>query len=213
MASKAATHRSYLLALSESALYFLQNQMWIDKRIENDYTAAIALSRMVLDVSPQSLGQMVDYEVCVEVPSQPISSITNGIQKISKANTNVRAWNVLATAALTDASQELAVESVLEHLPAYSTAYYAVIKGYLQTSSSPTETAVTDINHAYIGIKLWLLLAQKQANSRPNETAKIISVWAELWPPFERLVELFISEVQEGLSVVRVRGSPCVVCG
>lgn len=123
-------------------------------------------------------------------------------QRVSKANTNVRAWNVVGTAALMHKSDQVAV-AMLQHLPAYSLASFAVIRGYLQAGTSPSDAAVTDINHAYVGIKIWLLLAKRQADKDEKGTAKVIAVWNELWPPFERLVELFISDMQvEGSSFV-----------
>jgi hypothetical protein len=66
------------------------------------------------------------------------------------------------------------------------------------------ESAVTDINHAYIAIKLWLLLAQAKASAGDGGTVYSLTVWNELWPPFERLVNMLESEIQSGTPSVRI---------
>ncbi len=66
-----------------------------------------------------------------------------------------------------------------------------------------------EVNHAFISIKLWLLLAQKCTNAigtsdpfaepaeRSAEDRSVSMVWNELWPPFERLVSLFEIDLEE----------------
>jgi len=69
--------------------------------------------------------------------------------------------------------------------------------------------AISAINHAYIGIKLWLMLARKKALHGGDSTSKgnagnaeEILVWTELWPTFESLVNIFEAEAQtENISV------------
>lgn len=54
------------------------------------------------------------------------------------------------------------------------------------------ETATTDINHAYISLKLWILMA----GHADHYTA--LTTWNELWPPFENLINSL--EYQKGLT-------------
>ncbi len=89
-------------------------------------------------------------------------------------------------------------------LPTFSSAYQATLRGYLQAGTSPPESAITDINHAYVAIKLWLMLAQKRAVKEDEGSISAFMVWNELWPPFESLVNVFEAEVQVGLSMVSI---------
>ena len=70
---------------------------------------------------------------------------------------------------------------------------------------------MSEVNHAFIAIKLWLLLALKCSvqsqdadnNDAANGSGKIStdryesSVWNELWPPFQRLIALFEADWDE----------------
>jgi hypothetical protein len=55
----------------------------------------------------------------------------------------------------------------------------------------PSESAVVDVEHAFIALKLWLLLAQMPLANLTRESYSVKAIWNELWPPFEALVNLF----------------------
>lgn len=65
------------------------------------------------------------------------------------------------------------------------------------------EAAITDINHAYISIKVWLIIAQMKASRDGSGcSTEALIVWNELWPPFESLIQFFEAEFRMGLSPV-----------
>ncbi|KAG6900874.1 hypothetical protein C0993_009992 [Termitomyces sp. T159_Od127] len=58
--------------------------------------------------------------------------------------------------------------------------------------ATSTETALIDLNYAYIAIKLWILLAFKVTESScVAKDFQTWAVWNELWPPFEGLIDQF----------------------
>jgi hypothetical protein len=89
-------------------------------------------------------------------------------------------------------------------LSSFSYAYYAVLRPYTQSaiSSSTVESSTTDINHAFIGMKLWIMLAQKASTINNVGDLNPFSVWNELWPPFEGLIDVFELEARAGQSSV-----------
>jgi len=63
----ATTHLNALLALVDNGLHFLQNHVWSD--IENDFTASLAVGKMVLQAAnhdPNIMSRLSDHgqEVC-----------------------------------------------------------------------------------------------------------------------------------------------------
>ncbi|KAG6879986.1 hypothetical protein C0992_008579 [Termitomyces sp. T32_za158] len=55
-----------------------------------------------------------------------------------------------------------------------------------------SESALIDLNYAYIAIKLWILLASKVSESGGvGKDLQTLAVWNELWPPFEGLIDQF----------------------
>lgn len=114
---------------------------------------------------------------------------------------NIRAWNILAFSALLDPSESW-ISIMYAQLPTFSVAHHAVLRAYVQDGLSLPESAITDINHTYIAIKLWLMLAHKKSARDNSGNVTAISVWNELWPPFESLVNLLETEVQAGNSMV-----------
>lgn len=90
---------------------------------------------------------------------------------------------------------------LLPQLPSFSTAHNVALRGYLQSGSGLPEHIMTDINHAYIAIKLWLMLAHKNSMEDADGFAAV-AVWNELWPPFESFVVVLEAEAQAGSSMV-----------
>jgi hypothetical protein len=72
---------------------------------------------------------------------------------------------------------------------------------------SPPESSITDINHAFIAIKLWLMLAQIVSRSDNSDRGDdggdqwALFVWNELWPPFENLLNILEGEAHTNSSV------------
>lgn len=83
-------------------------------------------------------------------------------------------------------------------LPVFSIAHFSSLRVYIQSGTRIQESATTDINHAYISIKLWLMLAQREATATSIGTITALAVWNELWPPFESLMNILEAEAQVG---------------
>jgi hypothetical protein len=62
---------------------------------------------------------------------------------------------------------------------------------YVHGGTTPSESDVPDVEHAFIAIKLWLLLAQMSLVNPTHESLDAKVIWNELWPPLEVLVNLF----------------------
>ena len=74
----------------------------------------------------------------------------------------------------------------------------------------------SEVNQAFIAIKLWLLLARRSSEEAllidenaalaamtcTSEDRSASLVWNELWPPFERLVSFQEAEMESGDSAV-----------
>ncbi|KAK0197058.1 hypothetical protein F5146DRAFT_1099379 [Armillaria mellea] len=133
-------------------------------------------------------------------PSVMTRVVDQTVERSSRHIMTIRAWNMLILAALMDPSENW-ITLVYMQLPTFSAAYQATLRGYLQAGTSPPDSAITDINHAYVAIKLWLMLAQKRAAKEEEGSISAFAVWNELWPPFESLVNVFEAEVQVGLSM------------
>lgn len=101
----------------------------------------------------------------------------------------LRWWNFLLLQALTSHEDETR-ELLFAHFMQFTIAYGSVLRPAANVPDPPA----SDINHAYISIKQWLLLAQGTGpTSRlpyagvEDTHARTLLVWNELWPPFERL--------------------------
>uniref|UniRef100_A0A0W0F9A2 Uncharacterized protein n=1 Tax=Moniliophthora roreri TaxID=221103 RepID=A0A0W0F9A2_MONRR len=84
-------------------------------------------------------------------------------------------------------------------IAAFALAHHASLRSYTQSSAFITEAAITDINHAYIAIKLWLMLAQRKSKEVGTGNDVALKAWDILWPPFETLVNVVEAEAQAGL--------------
>ncbi len=121
----------------------------------------------------------------------------------------VRAWNVLILSALQSTSSGPA-SALLQNLGKFSAPYSMSLRMHVISTSLPIDITAADVNHAYVAIKLWLLLTQKSsrgnaekeqgpvitgtAQSPRNEDEYAWLVWNELWPAFERLISLCESD-------------------
>ncbi|KAG6866934.1 hypothetical protein C0991_003850 [Blastosporella zonata] len=111
-------------------------------------------------------------------------------QKAVHTNLKIRAWSVLAIAALQE-QKENWYTGLFAQLPSFSYAYHGSIRAYSQGGNN-SESALVDLNHAYIAVKLWILLAYRVSGSGDVvKDSQTFNVWNELWPPFESLIERF----------------------
>ena len=116
----------------------------------------------------------------------------------------MRTWNILVLAALLEPSDKW-ISILFDQLQPFSSAFSSSLRPY-----GLAEPTTTDINHAYIAIKLWLLLARRssQADSLTDTVAATGTVrigsgaeftaWNELWPMFEGLANHFETDPQTG---------------
>jgi hypothetical protein len=101
---------------------------------------------------------------------------------------NLRSWNILILSALDDTVTLGTGSLLLSHFPDFSLVYGAVTQLRLsKASSSPSE-----VKHAYIAIRAWLLLIERMISDDKCEDEEEYSnmalrVWSELWPPLEAL--------------------------
>jgi hypothetical protein len=160
-----------------SGLYFLHNHVWIISESSAELSASISVSRLVLhavDVGHASLSEL----------------IAEGFEKYTQASTVVRAWNILLLGVLSD-SADTHIQVLLPQLNVFTPAYYRCLGTYVLEGTMPSESAVVDVEHAFIALKLWLLLAQMPLANLTRESYSVKAIWNELWPPFEALVNLF----------------------
>ncbi|KAG7452502.1 uncharacterized protein BT62DRAFT_879722 [Guyanagaster necrorhizus] len=176
----AVLYHQQFAAIAENGFHFLQNHVWTDMRTDSDYSASLMIGKFILQAA------ILDPSVMT--------------RRSSRHYMTIRAWNVLILSALMDPSENW-ITLIYMQLPTFSSAYQTALRGYLQAGTSPPESAITDINHAYVAIKLWLILAQKRAVKEEEGCVSAFTVWNELWFPFESLVNVFEAEVQVGLSM------------
>ncbi|KAG1878063.1 hypothetical protein DFJ58DRAFT_648717 [Suillus subalutaceus] len=160
-----------------SGLYFLHKHAWIISESGAELSASISVSRLVfhaVDVGHASLSEM----------------IAEGFEKSTQAGTVVRAWNILLLGVLSD-SADTHIRVLLPQLNVFTPAYYKCLGTYVLEGTTPSESAVADVEHAFIALKLWLLLAQMPLANLTRDSPSVKAIWNELWPPFEALVNLF----------------------
>ncbi|KAG5645223.1 hypothetical protein DXG03_006640 [Asterophora parasitica] len=162
------------LGLVDSGIQFLQAHVWLD--VDNDFAASLAVARMLLQVSgqdPTITNKLSDY----------------GTERTGHTNLKVRSWSILAVAALLE-PKESWYNALFAQLPSFSYAYHGSLRAYSQGANS--QVSMVEINHAYVAIKLWILLAYKALESNNiDRDSQVFSVWNELWPPFEGLINQF----------------------
>ena len=116
----------------------------------------------------------------------------------------VRTWNILLLVVLEKELDSKIANQFLACISFFSPSYHGSLRTPLNYFSIPVELTTSDVNHAYIALKLWMLLAQKCSlgtkdqhllddTKQTFETRNEHLVWNELWPSFDKLV--MISEV------------------
>ncbi|KAF9075268.1 hypothetical protein BDP27DRAFT_1315801 [Rhodocollybia butyracea] len=183
----ALSYPNLFTGLALPGVYFLYTHIWSDVRKDNDFQASLAVAKMVLQVStydPSVLPSFVNY----------------GAEKHGRQNTSVRAWNLLLLSVLQDPSEDR-IATIFSHLAAFSNVHHAALRPYITRAGAHVpESAITDINHAYIAIKVWLIVAQKKASKDGSGSTEALIIWNELYSIFETLVQFFETEFSAGLS-------------
>lgn len=92
---------------------------------------------------------------------------------------------------------------IFSHLATFSLVHHAALRPYTtRPGAQIPESAITDINHAYIAIKVWLIVAQIKAARDGAGSTDALIVWNELYSVFESLIHFFEAEFRAGLSSV-----------
>lgn len=91
---------------------------------------------------------------------------------------------------------------VLSLLAVFSNIQFNALRANVHSEAPNWDLATANINHAYVAIKLWMMVAC-EIPEQEVEGVSITStpwVWNELWPPFEILA--FNAEKQNDLHPV-----------
>ncbi|KAI5122947.1 hypothetical protein M0805_006828 [Coniferiporia weirii] len=188
-----------LARLATDAFFFLQISSPSQNEQQDGLNASKAACFLVLCAGYNDVGflskQLNDY----------------ALERNGRHALTVRVWNMLALAALENTSAEKTASQLLMHLPNFSVVYHASLRSHIQSIGLPQDMVASDINQAFIAIKLWLLLARKsseealseeiqvaKASNRTPEDRNASLVWNELWPPFEKLVGLSEADAEVG---------------
>ncbi|KAF7363482.1 hypothetical protein MSAN_01004100 [Mycena sanguinolenta] len=186
--SPATTHLNSFMNLVDYGFYYLHNHMWTDVQSENDFYASLAVAKIIL--------QATNYNNSIW------GRLSEPAERSGRPGLAVRSWNLIVLAALLDSSSNQQIAPIFDLLSAFSMAHHAVLRAYTQQGAiGSLDSATTDINHAYIAIKLWLLLAQKKSQTDNGGNATALMVWNELWPPFEAMIGVLEADFQLGLSM------------
>ncbi|KAK1236541.1 hypothetical protein PQX77_000234 [Marasmius sp. AFHP31] len=176
------TYHGLFQGLAGSGLQFLFNFPWTwgDGRSNKDFTVSLTVAKLVLTVASRDPAAMV------RVGEQ-------GTEKCGKQSMAIRGWSILVLAALIEDSDDWA-DLMLSQLGPLSVAHHAALRSYIQPTGAITDSAIADINHAYIAIKIWLILAQRKSAKVGAGNDIALKVWDTLWPPFETLIQTFETE-------------------
>lgn len=123
----------------------------------------------------------------------------HGSEKYSRQIFGVRSWSMLILAVLLNPRDDWPA-MLFSQFSSFTQVYVLTLRVYLQSGFGSPESATTDINHAYVAIKLWLMLAQRVSSFSEDSEVSIFRVWNELWPPFEDVFSALEIEAQANLS-------------
>jgi hypothetical protein len=99
------------------------------------------------------------------------------------------------------------------YLSMISEVQFRALRAYIDSEPAQWDPATANINHAYIAIKLWILLAGRITADSAERELTTVQVWNALWPPFESLA--FNMEKQTHLHAVGFTGmtsDPLLTC-
>ncbi|KAF7323012.1 hypothetical protein HMN09_00080900 [Mycena chlorophos] len=183
--SLASTHPTEFQTLVDYGFYYLQNYVWVDTRSENDFNAALVVGKLILEAASSNnsiYGRMAE-------PTD----------RSGRAGLGIRAWNLMVLVVLLDSSDRH-IRPMFDLFQSLANLHHSILRPFAQ-SSVGIESATYEINHAYITIRLWLLLAQRNAANPEANNATAFMVWNELWPPMEAMVSTLEGDLHLGLSM------------
>ncbi len=105
-------------------------------------------------------------------------------------------------AALSSNSDSSWSTQLFKQLKTFSSVYSNLLWPYTRSTGTVPDSATADINHAYVAMKLWLMIARQSEEGQRLGEPVYNSVWNELWPPFEGIVGVLEAEAQNGVSPV-----------
>jgi hypothetical protein len=116
---------------------------------------------------------------------------------------DLRSWNLLVLATLDDSVPVTAGTFLLEHFSVFSSTYGAMVQPRPVSNTS----LASDIKHAYISIRCWLLLLERMMLHDTGEEGEdhsnmALRIWSELWPPLEALA-LHVMKFNDGSAMLR----------
>jgi hypothetical protein len=108
------------------------------------------------------------------------------MRSTQKADYRIRAWNMMLMGALKYSSKKCAVV-LLPLLAVFSNIQFNALRTYVQSDAQNWDYATVNINHAYLAIKLWIMVSCEISAEETEGASTTTRVWNELWPPFENL--------------------------
>lgn len=76
---------------------------------------------------------------------------------------------------------------LLPLLAVFSNIQFNALRTYVQSDAQNWDYATVNINHAYLAIKLWIMVSCEISAEETEGASTTTRVWNELWPPFENL--------------------------
>ncbi|KAH8117558.1 hypothetical protein DFH11DRAFT_1504486 [Phellopilus nigrolimitatus] len=186
--------------LASDAFYFLQHTSPIDNLPQHGLNALISAGSLILCAGGSDVGFL----------SRHLNEFA--YERSGRHALAVRAWNVLVLQALqTSFATDRSAMRLFSHLSTFSAVYHTSLWLHGHSIGLPQELTTSDVNQAFIALKLWSLLARKcseemladdaivlSTTDHASENRNILMVWNELWPPFERLVSLSEADAEAG---------------
>jgi hypothetical protein len=112
----------------------------------------------------------------------------------------------LLLAALNDPGSKTVTSLLLDHFSIFSLTYGTMIQPRPTTTN--TSSLASDVKHAYISIKLWLLLLEHSmlcdaSKGNDDEHSSIaLRIWSECWPPLEAFAS-YVTMFNDGTVALR----------
>lgn len=173
-----------MLRLGADAIAYLSSPLNRETYGQAEFAASLAIAKLVLHASAHDTTYLAR---CLIGDTRNPPSI--------------RVWNLISLAGLRSADPNVATR-LLALLPNFVMVYVSLLR--LPLSDVSNESAAPNVNHAFASVKLWMLIARKSCmetsvhDTTGNDTLDSDGaerrVWNELWPPFERLIQSFISD-------------------
>ncbi|EKM82662.1 hypothetical protein AGABI1DRAFT_104568 [Agaricus bisporus var. burnettii JB137-S8] len=181
-------HSQLYVGLVDCGGHWLDNYNWMDGQIEQDFHASLAVAKMIFNATLYDASAL-----------QRLSTITERDHRPQLRS--IRAWNLLAIAALFEKRDNSWATKLFRELKSFAVVYLGAFWPYAGSTNRVLNFATADINQAYLAIKLWLMVAKRSTElQQPGHIYH--SVWNELWPPFESMIGILETEEQSGISPI-----------